>query len=75
MNFLDVIRGRAAAPAYEASPGMNHPPGIGPHVFRAREVDSPVIYGPDETFPIGGSKVLRQSGDDVATVIGVGRPA
>jgi transketolase len=27
-----------------------------------------VLYGPDETFPVGGSKVLRSSGKDVATV-------
>ena len=29
---------------------------------RAR--DTPVIYGPDEEFPIGGSKVVRSSDDD-----------
>ena len=28
--------------------------------------------GPDETFEIGGLKVLRQSADDVATVVGAG---
>ena len=32
----------------------------------------PIIYGPDERFPIGGSKVLRQSATDVATVVGAG---
>ncbi len=31
-----------------------------------------MIYGPDETFPIGGLKVLRSSDADVATVIGAG---
>jgi len=31
-----------------------------------------VIYGPDETFEIGGLKVVRQSAQDVATVIGAG---
>ena len=40
--------------------------------MRTSRPKTPVIYGPDETFPIGGSKVLRQSGDDVATVVGVG---
>ena len=31
-----------------------------------------MIYDNDETFPIGGCKVLRQSDSDVATVIGAG---
>jgi transketolase len=31
-----------------------------------------VIYGPDEEFPVGGSKTLRRSDDDQATVIGAG---
>jgi len=32
----------------------------------------PVLYGPDETFPIGGSKLLRSSPDDQVTLIGAG---
>ena len=32
----------------------------------------PVLYDNDEAFPIGGSKVLRHSGADVATLIGAG---
>ena len=32
----------------------------------------PVLYGNDETFPIGGSKVLRRSDRDVATLVGAG---
>ena len=32
----------------------------------------PVLYDAAETFPIGGSKVLRQSGDDQVTLIGAG---
>jgi transketolase len=32
----------------------------------------PVIYDNNETFPIGGLKVLRQSAADKATVIGAG---
>ena len=31
-----------------------------------------MIYGPDETFEIGGLKVVRQSAEDVATVVGAG---
>jgi transketolase len=44
----------------------------GPVYMRTSRPKTPVIYGPDETFPIGGLKVLRQSGNDVATVIGAG---
>ncbi|MBC2903080.1 transketolase [Streptomyces cupreus] len=33
---------------------------------------SPVIYGPDEEFPIGGSKVLRASGADRMTLVAAG---
>jgi transketolase len=40
--------------------------------MRTSRPKTPVLYGPDETFPIGGSKVLRQSDHDVATVVGVG---
>jgi transketolase len=40
--------------------------------MRTSRPKTPVIYGPDEKFPIGGSKVLRQSEKDVATVIGAG---
>jgi transketolase len=32
----------------------------------------PVLYGPDEEFPIGGSKVARSSPDDQVTLIGAG---
>lgn len=31
-----------------------------------------VLYGPDEQFPIGGSKVLRRSSNDVAAVLSAG---
>jgi transketolase len=30
------------------------------------------IYGPDEEFPIGGAKVVRESGDDQVALIGAG---
>lgn len=33
---------------------------------------TPVIYDPDEEFPIGGSKVLRSSGEDRLTVVAAG---
>ena len=44
----------------------------GPAYMRTSRPKTPVTYGPDERFPIGGSKVLRESANDVATVVGVG---
>jgi transketolase len=32
----------------------------------------PVLYGPDEEFPVGGSKVLSSSPEDQVTLIGAG---
>jgi transketolase len=32
----------------------------------------PVLYGNDEEFPVGGSKVLRRSDQDVVTLVGAG---
>jgi transketolase len=32
----------------------------------------PVLYGPDEKFPVGGAKVLRSSPGDQVTLIGAG---
>ena len=40
--------------------------------IRAGRPKSPVLYGPNETFPIGGSKVLRQSASDVLTIVAAG---
>jgi transketolase len=44
----------------------------GPAYMRTSRPKTPVIYGPDETFEVGGLKVLRESAADVATVIGAG---
>jgi transketolase len=44
----------------------------GPAYIRTSRPKTPVIYRNDETFEIGGLKVLRQSAQDVATVIGAG---
>ena len=44
----------------------------GPVYMRTSRPKTPVIYGPDETFEIGGLKVLRKSARDVATVVGAG---
>jgi len=40
--------------------------------MRTSRPKTDIIYGLDERFPIGGSKVVRQSGTDAATVVGVG---
>jgi transketolase len=32
----------------------------------------PVLYGPEEAFPIGGAKVVRSSPDDQVTLVGAG---
>ncbi|HLI08141.1 MAG TPA: transketolase [Ktedonobacteraceae bacterium] len=40
--------------------------------MRTTREKTPVIYSPDEQFPIGGSKVVRQSNNDQATVVAIG---
>ncbi len=40
--------------------------------LRTTRGDTPVIYGPDEEFPIGGSKLLRHSADDRVTIVAAG---
>lgn len=40
--------------------------------LRTTRASLPVIYTPDEEFPIGGSKVLRQSDKDQATIVAAG---
>ncbi len=40
--------------------------------LRTTRESTPVIYSPDEEFPIGGSKVIRSSERDQATVIAAG---
>jgi transketolase len=40
--------------------------------IRTTRSATPVLYGPDEEFPVGGSKVLRSSDDDEVTIVGAG---
>jgi transketolase len=40
--------------------------------LRTTRSDTPVVYGPDDEFPVGGSKTLRSSGDDEVTVVAAG---
>ncbi len=44
----------------------------GPAYLRASRPKTPVIYGADEKFTVGGSKTLRKSDKDVVTVVGAG---
>jgi transketolase len=40
--------------------------------LRTSRPKTPVIYGNDEQFPVGGAKVLRQAAGDKVTIIGAG---
>ncbi len=40
--------------------------------LRAGRPKSPVLYGPDERFQIGGSKIVRQSASDKLTIVAAG---
>ncbi len=44
----------------------------GPAYIRTSRPKTPVIYSADEVFTIGGLKILRESGNDVATVVAAG---
>jgi transketolase len=44
----------------------------GPAYMRTSRPKTPVIYGADDTFHIGGLNVLREAGSDVATLIAAG---
>jgi transketolase len=44
----------------------------GPAYIRTSRPKTPVIYDPGETFRLGGSKLLRQSTSDTATVVAAG---
>jgi transketolase len=40
--------------------------------MRTTREKTPVLYGADEEFPVGGSKVVRSSGEDMVTLVGAG---
>ena len=44
----------------------------GPAYIRTSRPKTPVIYDVNETFVVGGSKTIRKSDNDVATVVGAG---
>ena len=51
-------------------PALADRPGIG--YLRTSRGKTPVLYGPDETFPVGGSKVLRSSAEDRIALVAAG---
>src|ERR1700681_3325001 len=40
--------------------------------LRTSRPKTPILYGNDEQFPIGGAKVLRQAAEDKVTVVAAG---
>ncbi|MEO8291878.1 MAG: transketolase [Actinomycetota bacterium] len=40
--------------------------------IRTTREKTPMLYGPDEEFPVGGSKTLRSSPEDRVTLVGAG---
>ena len=40
--------------------------------LRTTRADTAVLYGPDEEFPVGGSKTVRSSEDDDVTIVAAG---
>ncbi|MFW5791286.1 MAG: transketolase [Desulfohalobiaceae bacterium] len=40
--------------------------------IRTTRGGTPILYGPEEDFPIGGCKVLHQSDEDLVTLVGAG---
>ena len=40
--------------------------------LRTTRANTPVIYGPDEDFPVGGARVVRESDDDEVAIVGAG---
>ena len=57
----------SAARLVEAAAGCD-----GMVYVRTSRPKTPVLYGPDDEFPVGGSKVLRESPDDAAAVAAAG---
>ena len=57
----------SAARLVEAAAGRD-----GMVYIRTSRPKTPVIYGPDEEFAVGGSKIVRESPDDAATVVAAG---
>jgi transketolase len=68
-NFVVLYPSDAVAAEHLVANAAQH---SGPVYIRMSRPKLPVIYDNNETFPIGGLKVLRQSDSDRAAVIGAG---
>ena len=68
-NFAVLYPSDAVAAEHLIANAATHD---GPVYLRMSRPKLPVIYENNDTFPIGGLKVLRQSATDKATVIGAG---
>jgi transketolase len=68
-NFAVLYPTDAVAAEHLVAEAATH---AGPVYIRTTRPKLPVIYRNDERFPIGGSKVVRRSETDTATVIGAG---
>ena len=60
----DAVSTSALVAAAAAHDGMTY--------IRTSRPKTPVVYAADEQFPIGGSKTLRESAADAATVVAAG---
>ncbi len=60
----DAVASEACVAAAAAHKGLCY--------LRTSRPATPILYRPDEAFPIGGSKVLRRSDGDAVTVIAAG---
>jgi len=56
--------------AAKLTAAMADMPGIS--YIRTTREKTPALYGSDQEFPIGGSKVVRSGADDRATIVGAG---
>jgi transketolase len=69
LNSVVLYPADAVATERLVEAALKHP---GIVYLRTTRMGTPIIYGPEEEFHIGGCKVLRQSDNDLATVIGAG---
>jgi transketolase len=69
LNSVVLYPADAVATERLVEAALKHP---GIVYLRTTRMGTPIIYGPEEEFPLGGCKVLRQSDNDLATVIGAG---
>src|SRR5437667_447232 len=60
----DAVSAERIVEAAARTPGLVY--------IRTSRPKTPVLYGNDEAFPVGGSKTLRQSARDAVTVVAAG---